>query len=218
MLGRYQLAWLCSCMLLLGGCTVTHEERWRLYNEDGVLLFAKGNYRDALDSFNAALTQRPHDPILLYNSAQCYDRLGDTKKAEQFYASCLQIDSKHADAHLALLTLIHTNGRQTEANEKIREWLAQDPKSADPYVADAWRLRSEKDYPAAQGRLQQALSIEPQNRRALTELAVLYEIMGANERSLVLYQRILDRDPQQSEIAAKVQMLKAKGVKPPLPD
>ena len=138
---------------VLASCASIEDERWQQYNDIGVQSFAKGDYRQALESFDVALTHRAQDPILLYNCAQCYDRLGDTKKAEQYYAYCIQLDAKHGDAHLALISLYRRTGRADDANRKIQDWLAQDPKSADPYVADAWRLRQEKAYPQAQARL-----------------------------------------------------------------
>jgi tetratricopeptide (TPR) repeat protein len=202
----------------LAGCTSIDEERWKLYNENGVQAFATGNYRDALDNFDLALTHRSQDPVLLYNAAQCHDRLGDLKKAEQTYAYCIQLDPKHGDAHLALIALYGRTGRMGDANQRIQDWLKQEPKSADPYVADAWRLRQEKAYPLAQARLQQALSIEPHNRRALTELAILYEMQGMPDLAYVQYERILEREPGQYEIAARLAQLKAKGVQRPLRD
>ena len=143
-------------MLGLAGCVSPTEDSPRAYNEDGVQLFAGKQYEKALESFDAALKHRPQDPVLIFNAGQCYDRLGDVKKAEQFYTYCLQLDAKHGDARMALVSLLYRNGRVNDANQKILEWQTQDPKSADPYVADAWRLRQEKDLPAAQGRLQQA--------------------------------------------------------------
>ena len=205
-------------LALLAGCTAASDDRWRLFNEDGVQLFAKGNYRDALDSFDYALTLRPNDPVLLYNSGQCYERLGDVKKAEQFYTYCLERDRKYGDARLALVSLKYRTGRIQEANQQIQDWLREAPPSADAYVADAWRLRQERAYPAAQARLHEALSLEPNNRRALTELAILYEIQGMPDRALVLYERILLREPDQIEIAERLEQLKARGVKRPLPN
>ena len=206
--------------LLLGsaGCATSNDERWRLFNQDGIELFAKGNYRDALDSFDYALTLHAQDPVLIYNAAQCHDRLGDFKKAEDLYAYCLQRDAKHGDARLALVSLKYRTNRVAEANQLIQDWLAQDPQSAGGYVADAWRLRQEKAYPQATVRLQQALSLDPHNRQAMTELAILYELQGMPERSRVLYERILQREPNQIEIAERLAQLKAKGVERPLPN
>jgi tetratricopeptide (TPR) repeat protein len=214
-------AWLLLAAVLLisvAGCTTTGDDRWRLFNDDGVQLFARGNYRDALDSFDYALTLHPNDPVLLFNAAQCYDRLGDFKKAEQHYAYCLQLDSKHGDARLALIALQHRTGRAVEANRSVDEWLLQSPPPADAIVADAWRLRQQRAYPQAQARLQDALSLEPDNRRALTELAIINEIQGMPDRAFVLYERVLAKEPNQVEIAERLEQLRAKGVKRPLPN
>ena len=200
----------------LAGCTAVDEDRWRIFNEDGVLLFSKGNYREALENFDLALTLHSQDPILIYNMAQCYDRLGDAKNAEQYYAMCLQREAKHADARLALIELYYRTNRVSQGNQMIRDWLVNEPKSADPYVADAWRMRQERNYPLAQARLQQALAIDANDRRALTELAILDEIQGQKDRAYVLYERILAREPHQIEIRERLEKLKAEGIKPAL--
>lgn len=205
-------------LLANASCTTTDENHWRLINDEGVALFAKGAYREALENFDYALVLHADDPVLLFNSAQCYERLGQHKNAEQYYAACLQRDPKHGDAHLALVTLKYRTGRVGEACQDIRAWLTQDPTSADALVADAWRLRQEKNYPLAQGRLQEALSRDLDNRRALTELAILDELQGMPDRAFVQYERILAREPNQIEIRDRLEVLKTKGVKRPLPN
>jgi Tfp pilus assembly protein PilF len=202
----------------LVGCTTTDPDRWRIFNEEGVQLFAQGQYRDALENFDYALTLHSQDPILIFNVAQCYDRLGDARRAEQYYASCLQIDAKHADARLALLELRYRAGRVVEANRMIQDWQIEDPKSADPIVADAWRLRREGNIPRAQARLEEALAVDMNNRRALTEMAILWESQGQPDRARVLYERILLREPNQIAIRDRLEQLKAKNVGRPLPN
>jgi tetratricopeptide (TPR) repeat protein len=206
-----------AVLTALAGCVSPSDERWRIFNEDGVELFSKGKYREALDSFDYALTLHAQDPVLIYNTAQCHDRLGEVKRAEELYAYCLQRDPKHGDARLALVSLKYRTNRMAEANQLIDDWLTNEPNCADAYVASAWRLRQEKAYPMAVARVEQALSLEPRNRRALTEMAILLEIQGMPERSMVLYQSILQREPNQIEIADRLAQLKAKGVQPPPP-
>ncbi len=205
-------------LALLAGCVSPSDDRARLFNEDGVRLFAQGHYADALDSFDLALTLRPQDATLLFNMAECYDRLGDAKGAEKFYGACLVQAPTHADARLALAQLLYRTGRQPRADQLIDEWLRQDPQSADAYVLDAWRLAQARAYPEAEGRLQQALDIEPHNRRALAQCGKLYETMGMPQRAYVLYERIIQRDPGQAEIAQRLDRLRVQGVSRPLPD
>lgn len=203
---------------LLCSCAPRMDYRSRLFTEDGVQLFSRGDYQTALESFELALTLNPQDPVLLYNVAECYDRLGNAPKAEQYYRYCLERAPDHADARLALIALEYRTGKAAEADHLISDWLTAHPKSADAYVLDAWRLRQQKNLPAAQGRLQQALDLEPHNRRALAELALLYETMGLPERSYVLYERILEREPNRQDIAERLRRLQSSGVQRPRPD
>ena len=205
-------------LVCLAGCVAPMDDRARLFNEDGVQLFAKGDYASALDSFDLALTLQPQDATLLFNVAECYDRLGDLKGAEKFYGACLLQSPKHADAGLALVRLLYRTGRQPLADQMIDEWLRQDPQSADAYVLDAWRWMQARAYPWAEGRLQQALDIEPHNRRALAEFGHLCEQMGMPQRAYVLYERIVQREPAQAEIAQRLDRLKVQGVSRPLPE
>ncbi len=207
-----------ALLIGLAGCVSADPERWREINEEGVRLFTQRDYRHALECFEYAQILHSQDPVLIFNMARCYDRLGDATRAEQYYASCLQHDPKHADARLALLELRFRAGKTAEANQMIQDWLKEDPTSADPIVADAWRLRREKNLPAAQARLEEALAVDMNNRRASTEMAILLESQGMHDRAYVLYERILERDPNQEAIRARLDDLKAKGVKRPLPN
>lgn len=100
----------------------------------------------------------------------------------------------------------------------IEGWLASEPKLADPYVEDAWRLRQDGDPIAAQARLQQALDLEPQNVHALIEMGILFEQLEMPGRALTMYEKALLLDPRQGEVADRVTLLRARGVGKPLPD
>ena len=207
-----------ACLLLAGCATTSTTERVQIYNDDGVYLFGQGQYRPALECFELALTLQPNDAALLFNAGQCHDRLGHSQTAEKYYLECLQRTAKHVEARQAYVALLSRTGRAEQANQLIDDWLKQQPDAADAYALDAWRLRQQNDMPKAQARLQQALSIDPHHSRALTELAIIYEQTGMPDRAYVLYERILARDARQYEVAQRLDQLKAKGVKRPLPE
>ena len=210
------LGW--TCLLLAGCATTASSERAQIFNDDGVYLFAQGQYHPALECFELALTLQPGDAGLLFNAGQCHDRLGKRDVAEKYYLESLQRSAKHVEARQAYVALLYRTGRAEQANGLIDEWLHQQPDLADVYVLDAWRLRQQNALPQAQGRLQQALALDPHHSRALTELAIIYEQTGMPERAYVLYERILARDPRQLEVAQHLEDLRAKGVKRPLPE
>lgn len=194
------------------------SERMRLLNEDGLQQFAQGHYRDARESFEAALVLQPEDPALLFNLGQCHDRLGQPEKAEAYYRQCLQRDPDHVDARHALVTLLFRTGRPEEANRNIEAWLADGKNRTDALVLDGWRLMQEKAYPQAHHRLQQALYLDPHHSRALIQLGIYHETLNQPDRALVCYERALERDPTQFEVRQRAETLRGRGVKKPLPE
>lgn len=208
----------CLCCLFCLGCPSATNHRAREFNDDGVHLFSKGDYRNAAESFELALTLTPHDPAMIYNLGQCHDRLGDPVRAEQFYTQCLQLAPRHGQARHAYAALLHRLGRSDEAGRMIDDWLRNEPSLADAHALEGWRLRQERAYPEAQDRLQQALALDPGNRLALTELAILYEQTNMPDRALALYERVLTRHPGEADLVSRVKDLKSRGVGKPLPD
>jgi Tfp pilus assembly protein PilF len=213
-------AWLGTVLLGagLGGCLTATQERVRDFTEDGVYLYQRGDYLHARQSFDAALRLQEKDPALLYNIGCCYDRVGAAAKAEEYYKLCLVESPNHPECRHAMTLLLMRERRRQEADDLIDDWLAREPKLSAAYVEDAWRRRQDGDPLQAQGRLQQALDLDPHNARAMVELALVYELMDYKERALVLYEQALRLDPRQPEVAQRLELLRTQGVKRPLPD
>lgn len=207
--------------LLLTGCVpaaIEVQERVREYNDDGVYLFQRGDYRSAVESFQAARALQPDDVGLLYNAGQCHDRLGETERAERHYRECLARSPNHAACRHALGALLVRTGRGSDAVAMTDEWLTREPKLAAAYAEDGWLWHQAGDLPRAQARLQQALLLDPHDVRALTELALVYEAMQRPDRALVLYERALDHNPHQPDVVQRLNQLRAQGVSRPRPD
>jgi Flp pilus assembly protein TadD len=212
--------WVCFCLAVVGmvGCETTQPTRFRDYNEDGVYLFQRGRYADAQESFQAALAIQANDPGVLYNLGECRDRLGDPKRAEAYYRDCLSRAPNHLACRHSLVVLLVRQGRRPEASRLVQDWILREPKSVSPYVEDGWLAHQDGDLPRAQARLQQALEIDPHNEQALMELGLVYEELKRPDRALVIYDRILQQNPNQSSVTTRVNFLLAKGARPPHPD
>jgi Flp pilus assembly protein TadD len=213
----HRAAWFAGLALCLGGCGPSVQESVRTYNEDGVYLFQHGEFTGAREEFQAALALQPENAGLLYNIGECYDRQGQKEKAEDFYNKCLQRDAGHARCRHALAVLLVRTGRRKQATYMIEDWLAREPKKAEPYAEDGWLWHQAGDLPQAQARLQQALNLDPHNVRALTEMGLVYEELGMPERARVLYERTLDQDSAQPEVKDRLNALLVKGAGRPKP-
>jgi tetratricopeptide (TPR) repeat protein len=210
---------LCLILLLVSaGCADVKDERLQAYNQDGLHLFQQGNYLAASESFRAALDLKPEDPALLYNVGECYDRAGNSPKAEHYYQLCLERAPNHPECQHSLASLRLRGGRKDEVTTQVEGWLARQPKLAAAYAEDGWLWHQLGDLPKAQARLQQAISLDPHDIRALIELGRLYETMQRPERAAALYERVLALDPRQVEVTQRLNQLRSQGVSAPHPD
>jgi tetratricopeptide (TPR) repeat protein len=204
--------------LLIAGCTPIAQERLTELQQDAMLLYDKGNYTAARESFQTAFALQPTKTVLLYNIGQCSERLGDLEEAEKSYRECLTRLPNHVPSRHALLALLVRRGQVEETRRLVKMWLAQEPNSAAARSAEGWLLHQDGDVVRARARLQEALQINPRDQMALTELGVIYEKMGRPDRAVALYERALEQDAGQLEIARRVKYLKSQGVRGPRPD
>ncbi|HLJ98127.1 MAG TPA: tetratricopeptide repeat protein [Gemmataceae bacterium] len=215
------MRWLSGLVILalcLEGCESPSQERLRDYSQDGIYLFQRGEYLAARESFEAALTLKPDDPGLLYNVAECCDRVGDAAKAERYYHQCLAQAPNQVACRHALDALLLRSGRKDEAAHQVEAWLAREPRLAAAYAEDGWLWHQTGDLPRARARLEQALELDPHEPHALVELALVYEAMQRPDRAVVLYERILERDPRQVEVANRLNRLRSQGARQPQPE
>ena len=82
-----------------------------------------------------------------------------------------------------------------ERRSKRASWVRHRPDLAASHAEHGWLLRERGDLPAAQEALERALSLDPGNIQALVELGLLYEAYHYPARARSLYERALQRDP-----------------------
>jgi tetratricopeptide (TPR) repeat protein len=197
-------------LLCLVGCVSSSERQTRELTQDGVRLYRAGRYKDARQTFEAALALKPGEPALLYNLGQCCERTGNVVRAEQVYQDCL---FRHA-----LAVLMVKQKRPDDAKQMVETWLTQSPHCAAAYAEHGWLLRQSGDLPRAHARFQQALEIDPLDRRALLELGLLFEEEKLPGRALVLYERADRAYPNHPDIKPRLEALKTAGVARPRPE
>jgi len=204
--------------LLVIGCADSVQERVREYNEDGVLLFRKGDFPHARETFQEALTLKPRDANLLFNIGECYDRMGQFDQAERFYNECLALDPNHVECRHALAVCMVRQNKGTQTKRMIEDWLAHQPRLSAAHVERGWFYSQLGNLDVAQSCFQEALKYNPDDIRALTALAQLFETTSRPERSILLYEQALEIQPNQPEVQQRLTALKVQGVGRPKPD
>lgn len=181
------------------------------YNSSGVKLYQQGQYAIASDHFQKAIRADPNHPDAYYNLAATYHQLGrlnqradQLDQAELFYRQCLQKHPNHRDGHRGLAVLLAQRSRSEEAFSLLEDWVARVPQSPDPKIELARLTEEFGDDEAAKQYLFDALQIEPRDPRALAALGKIRERAGEAGQALANYNRSLQSNPHQPELARRV--------------
>jgi tetratricopeptide (TPR) repeat protein len=193
-------------------------------NSEGVRLYQNGNYQQAATTFQKAIASNPGSANGYYNlasslhkSGKLYNRTADLQQAEQLYNQCLDYDPNHTECYRGLAVLLAETGRQDAAYRLLEGWASRSPQLADPRIELARVFEETNNLPQAAARLEEAITIDPHNSRALTALGRLRESTGDTMQALANYQRSLAINRFQPAIEARVASLQAsQGVTAPL--
>lgn len=190
-------------------------------NAEGAKFFAQGNLEAARKRFLDAVAAHPMDPDGYYNLAALTHyqgrqshNLNDLAQAEQLYNQCLDRAPDHVACHRGLAVLLVEEGRKDKAFTLLQRWGQRSPQLADARVelARMYDEFGEKD--AAKQSLQDALTLDPKNARALAALGHVHERQGDYAQALAVYQRSLQSNARQPELAQRVAALQ-RGAAPP---
>lgn len=214
-LRRFAIA---GILLTLAGCGGLNAQS---RNSEGVKLFQQARYQEAAKEFQEATYADPTNADGYYNLAATYHRIGkvehrqaDLDQAETYYNLCLDRNGNHTDCYRGLAVLLAEQGRTDEAFRLIEGWVQRQPTTADAKIELA-RLNEEfGNRQAAKDHLIEALTIQPDNARALAALGKIREDAGEAAQALANYQRSLLQDSRQTQVASRISALQTTGVMP----
>jgi len=109
---------------------VTPEVKAKVYSDEGVKQYQKGNFKDALKVFEKARDLNPKDPEVFLHLGEAHDKLYQPDKAIQVWQEALRLKP---DWGLALSHLAETHWRRNEtdlAAKQYRRLQEKDPKLA----------------------------------------------------------------------------------------
>jgi tetratricopeptide (TPR) repeat protein len=214
-LADYRLLVAAGAFALFAGCSQVTSQA---LNSEGVRLYQAGNYSQAANQFQRAIANNPKSATSYYNLAAALHKSGkltgngaDLQQAEQLYNQCLEYDPNHTECYRGLAVLLAETGRTDASFRLLEGWAARSPQLADPRIELARILEENNNLEVASARLVEALSIDPNNSRALTALGRLREVSGDRAQALANYQRSLALNRFQPEISTRVAALQAAG-------
>lgn len=206
--GSWTLVLLGAAGLALAGCSNFAS---RGMNAEGVRLFQRAQYQQAVQQFQQAIYSDPANADGYYNMAAVYHQTGklenrksDLDQAENLYNQCLDHDPEHKDCYRGLAVLLVEERRNPEAFRLIQGWCDRQPTSAEARIELARLYEEFGDQRSAMQRLSEALTLDPNNARALAATGKLREQMGDQMQAMANYQRSLFINRFQPEVAARL--------------
>lgn len=216
---QQRLTFACICIIVaLSGC------RSSFLNSDGVRKFQQGQYQQALDSFEQAVSANPQNADAYYNlAATLHDWGRQTRndellaRSESLYHRCLDITPDHVDCHRALAVLLVDTDRKESAFTLLERWADRSPNLASPQIELARLSEEFGDKQTAKQYLARALDLDSGSSRAWAALGQLREEEGRYAQALTNYQHAYNLNryhPGIPQRIASLQQQLAAGVTP----
>jgi tetratricopeptide (TPR) repeat protein len=169
--------------------------------------------RDAQDETAAILSrlieQHPSHTISYITLAQAKFRQGEEANGERLLrqATALDDDVDEAWYHLGLYLL--ANDRADEAADALRSAVGANPRHARAEATLGHVLVADKhDYADAAEPLVRAVNLNPNEVQAWLDLGRAMGMIGHFDNAIDIYEKLLDRDPDNAEAAHQIDMMK----------
>jgi tetratricopeptide (TPR) repeat protein len=205
-----------SLMIALAGQVGCNSMASSSLNSEGVRLYQSGSYQQAAATFQKAIASNPRSADAYYNLASTLHRNGklnnnaaDLQQAEQLYNQCLDYDPNNTDCYRGLAVLLAETGRRDASYRLLEGWSARSPQLPDPKIELARLYEESNDMQQAAAKLEEAITIDPHDSRALTALGRLRETNGDTVQALANYQRSLAINKFQPAIEQRVASIQA---------
>jgi tetratricopeptide (TPR) repeat protein len=142
-----------------------------------------------------------HQSILVYNTGQVHEMLGDFEAASESYRRAIDMDPNYGEYRNDLANLLQRHGRLDEALEQYARAIELCPPYYEAHLNRAQVHSELGDADAAAADYQRVLELKPDEPRAWSGLGTLALERGAQDRAIEHFDRALQLDPRDAQAA-----------------
>lgn len=177
---------------------MARPDHWSAYYNMGNYQLSRGEFKEAVRSYQASLTLEPRTAMPLVNASIAYARLGENDKAEEALRRALDISPENAAANFNMGLLKAGRKKNSEAEEHLRKALKTDPGMAQA-AYNLCILCAENRMDEAVAWCQKAADISPGEPRYAYTLAYYAERKGDSASAVKTLQSLVERHPTYGE-------------------
>lgn len=181
------------------------DSAWNLAN----ILARVDEDAEAAEILDAILEKHPKHTISCITLAQVRFRQGDTEAGEALLRRAVECEEDRDEAcyHFGLYLL--ASGQTDEATDAMKQAVQANPRHARAEATLGHLLVAEKkDYADATGPLIHAVNLNPDETQAWLDLGRAMGMIGHFDNAIDVYEKLLDRDPDNAEAARQIEMMK----------
>ena len=180
-------------------CIKKSPKKARPYNNLGVLLADRGDYRQAVEAYHKALQLNPVYAKAHGNLGFALFRMGDLEGGIREFQASLKIDPNLLDAHNNLGIALTMLGRLQEAIDHFKAALQIEPNYVDAHNNLGVILRNQGHLQQAIEHFTTALKFKPDYVEAHNNLGVALLVQGDLDNAIMHLEKSLQLAPDYSE-------------------
>ncbi len=165
------------------------------HNNLGMVLFEKGEVKDAIAHYQEAIRINPYYIKAYINIGEAYAKQKDMKSADAYYMAALAKDFSNAGLHAAYGGFLDNSGRTRDAILHFRRALELDPASVEICANFGNVMLKTGNYEEAVRFYMQALKLDPGNPVVYNNIGTAFIHGGNMKRAVESYQRAVELDP-----------------------
>ena len=168
-----------------------------LSKEEGFRYFTKGDYKNALESFEIYVDAAGEkDADILYMMALCHMNTGDGKKAVHYFRKAMELKPKDYDIIFEYTKCLLGMENYQEALIYLKEAIELNPEEGDLYYYCASCYEKLDNIEEAKKAYKKAIDINPREAVYYHALGFVYENIGDHKDAIVCFKKAMDLERQ----------------------
>lgn len=174
----------------------------------GLVRFQQAQYAEARQLLDRSLELEPNNANAWSNLGMVLIKLETPEKALEAFSHCLKVAPDHPDALNNMAQALRKLGRYDQARPLLERLVKQMPRSASALYFLADVQHKSNDIAMSIKTYQQALRVDPDDRRIRLGLGDAYESTGKFKQARMQYLAVLRRDPDSPLALARLLQLR----------
>jgi len=198
-----------------------HDFRWDWLVRDGHLAYGKGNYKEALSTYEQAMKKGCKDPLMLFRMGYSYRAQRRNKEAVSFFSASTEGLAKAYRNHqynwfsrYYLAEIFIERGLLDRAKQQLDEAVKLNPKFEQAFLLYGNLHHRRGELALAAEKFLRASEINPKSLQAWRNLGASYDAIGDYEKAISVYSTAKSVSPIDPKILLALAGIYSKMKKP----